>query len=500
MNKTQEGVQIHPQLLKPGAEDKPPQVWRKKSEPGPKRPDRPQPVMEDDVQRLLLDESVRKHNVRLRRIQIELENHKLTEFRKGRRQAAKETDKRYDEMMQSQQEEYLRQNQDQVSQRKLLKLSEAEGWAEQVKEKELLRQRERLEKLKDAEICQEVILQEEELRHQAVKEEVESKKRQLKSQLEEIRLRRRNREMHMETLKLEEEKAKLEQLQHTERALQVKRQQSEQFRERQIPIQVVSEQLARSKEERASATALKEEQVYLRAVAQREAEYQEQQKKKDEEEKAARLHALTNYNCCMRQKEEQKQAEHRMGVEELQVQMEADRVTAEEDKLKAQKIREHNIRRQDFNLSAAAERRLLRQQLREEELDFEVKKEAAVVLKEKRLQQQARQQLHQAEETLRRKRRQDVQPDTDGVPERPTPCPPTSGSASASTRTRQPRDFMTQPQDAKLLRRNQLKSKRPPETNRIILQDNNRVIQNNVSTSPCLPPIQLAKKTAFNFI
>lgn len=499
MNQRQEGVQIHPQLHKSEAEDKPPQAQRKKPEPKePKRPDRPQPMREDGVQRLQLDESVRKHNVRLRRIQTEMENHTLTQFRKGRRQMAVERDKRCDEMMRSQQEEYMRQNQEEVSQRKLLNLCEAEGWAEQVKDKQLLKHKQRLEKLKDVEICQDLIRQEEELRHQAVREEVESKKRKLKSQLEEIRTRRRNRERHMETVKLEEEKAKVEQLQHAERALQIKRQQSELFRERQIPTQIVSEQLAKSKEERASATALREEQVFLRAVAQREAEYAEQQKKKDEEEEAARLQALSDYSCCMRQKEEQKQEELQIAAGELQVKFEADRLAVEEDRLKAQKTRENNMRWQDFNRSTAAQRRLLRKQLREEELEFEVKKEEAVVLKETRLQQQAQQQLKQAEERLRRKRRQDVQPDTDGVPERPTPCPP--GSAFASTRIRQRRDFMTQPQDAKLLLRGiKLEIKRPPETNRIVLQDN-RVTQNHVSTAPCLPPIQLAKKAALNYI
>lgn len=137
------------------------------------------------------------------------------------------------------------------------------------------------------------------------------------------------------------------------------------FRNRQKKQEVVSEQLAAMKKEKAASAAEEMEWKYVKAAVKREAE-DAKWMRLDEDRKLARLKAISAHRQNkMEELKMKEEAERQSDLKGLQDNKEADRLFLEESEQKGQLAREENIRVHNYNNSLAAKQRaFLEQEIR----------------------------------------------------------------------------------------------------------------------------------------
>ncbi|GLD50417.1 trichohyalin-like protein [Lates japonicus] len=341
----------------------------------------------------------KKFNRVVLRTHMEKENQALTEIKRRQQKLSEEENRKCEEMMQSRHREALRRDQEKINQRMLKARAVAQYQADQMKERELLKEKERLQDKKDREMLHNLDEQHaQELRREAEKKAL-SKKINLKNQLEDINTINLTREEQVHRLNMEEQKAKRVQLQKDALLLKQKAEQTEKFRKLQTPKQIVWDQLAATKREQAATGALREKQRLAKEKVKIEAELAKQQREKAKNN-AAMVQSISAHRQKKTYENEQKaKAEQQGNVDWLQAQKEADRLFLTNEKLKAQKTREDRMKIRDFNLAQAAEKRARLEQQRKEDHDTAVRN-AEQAEKEMYLRQYVQHELHEAAENL----------------------------------------------------------------------------------------------------
>uniref|UniRef100_A0A3B4V2X1 Trichohyalin-plectin-homology domain-containing protein n=1 Tax=Seriola dumerili TaxID=41447 RepID=A0A3B4V2X1_SERDU len=284
-----------------------------------------------------------RFNSTVLRTHVEKENRVLTELKIRQQQLAENEKRKYEAMVQYRQTEDLRREQEKVCKRKLKTQALTEYQVKQMKEIELLKEKERQQDKRDAELLRKI----EELHAQ------ESKKIDLKNKLEDI-----HRKLELLTQQI---------------LFQQKPEQTERSKRFEAQKEIVRDKLAATKKEQAATTALLEEKRIAKDVAKREAELAKQQKEKEEKRSAA-LQSFSDHRQNMILKKKQKaNTEQHSNLNLLQANKEADMLFTTSEKLKVQKIREDRIKLDKANLSLAAKKLAHLEQLKKEERDSAVR-------------------------------------------------------------------------------------------------------------------------------
>uniref|UniRef100_A0A8P4JZJ8 Trichohyalin-plectin-homology domain-containing protein n=1 Tax=Dicentrarchus labrax TaxID=13489 RepID=A0A8P4JZJ8_DICLA len=311
------------------------------------------------------------------RKQIDRDNGALIKLEKRKQVMAE--NRKHDNIMQSRWENCLKKDQEILLKRSLEKQSVAQYQVSQMKEREVLKQEERLQDQRDGQMLRRLDEQHaQELANQA-EQQRESKMRNLKQRLDDIHERHLYAEKQREIIRREEQKARLAQIESEQKLLQRKNEQVERFRRLQVPKQIVYDKLAASKKKQATAVALMEEQRIVKYVVEREAELAKQKKERGET-RAAELQSVSAYRkTVIKDKELKKKAEQQRSVGFLQAAKEADRLSLAEEKLKAQKIREERLKVDKVNVSLAGEKHAKLQQQKRDQFSAEKSAESTAV-------------------------------------------------------------------------------------------------------------------------
>ncbi|XP_056257920.1 cilia- and flagella- associated protein 210-like [Seriola aureovittata] len=372
-----------------------------------------------------------RFNSTVLRTLVEKENRVLTELKIRQQQLAENEKRKYEAMVQYRQAEDLRREQEKICKRKLKTQALTEYQVKQMKERELLKEKERQQDKRDAELLRKI----DELHAQEVRREVEkkaeSKKINLKNKLEDIdRAQLKREECRMEEQKLE--------LLQKQILLQRKPEQTESSKRFEAQKEMVRDKLAATKKEQAATTALLEEKRFAKEVAKREAELAKQQKEKEKKRSAALQSVSDHRQNVILKKEQKANTEQHSNLNLLQANKEADMSFITSEKLKAQKIKEDRIKLDKANLSLAAKKLARLELLKKEERDSAVRN-AEPTAQTKHLQQYVHHDLHKAAENLWCQEQHKFpisSKEPSKVDLRPTCLPPISKTAKATSAAR----------------------------------------------------------------
>ncbi|XP_078117974.1 cilia- and flagella- associated protein 210 [Sander vitreus] len=319
------------------------------------------------------------------------------ELRQRIKSASTDVDKEFLNMVKSREDEALRQEQEKALQKKLERQAVAEQLKNQVKENELLRERQKIENKKDGEETQR--LQELYQWEQRMEEEREAKlKRDLMhAHLEHITNRDLIRAADTQKQNAEEEQRKLF-LSAKQKMMKLRKdKEKELFREAQMRRERIMDKLTVTQQEQTDS----EEQRTAKAVAERDAK-QAQQQREEEEKKAAMLESIAAHREFLRLEKEQRDKTDKQNTRDrLQAKKQADGIFSEKQQLKAQRIKEDGRKLQEFHATQMAQKSARHQQLRREEHEFEAKT-AELIAEEENLFQQYSQHIISAAAEARR--------------------------------------------------------------------------------------------------
>uniref|UniRef100_A0A3B4FEP6 Coiled-coil domain containing 173 n=1 Tax=Pundamilia nyererei TaxID=303518 RepID=A0A3B4FEP6_9CICH len=312
------------------------------------------------------------------------------ELKQRRKSANIDVDKAFLHMVQTREDEASKQEQEKAMQRKLVRQVAVEDLRNQIKENELLRERQKLESKKDGDEIQRL-----QALHQLERRmEAERQANQKRSLMQHITNRDLVRATDAQKQEAEEEQRKLF-LSTKQKIIKLRKEkEKELLREAQTRRDRIINKLTVTQQEQ----AVSEEQKIAKAVAESEAK-QAQQQLEEDEKKAAMLKSISVHRELMRQeKEEKDKIERKKAQEALQAKKEADRIFTEKQQLKVKKIREEEREVQDFNAAQMAEKGARLQQLRQQEHEFEVKNAELIAEEENRFQQYSQQIINAAAE------------------------------------------------------------------------------------------------------
>ncbi|KAJ4941903.1 hypothetical protein JOQ06_011775 [Pogonophryne albipinna] len=177
-----------------------------------------------------------------------------------------------------------------------------------------------------------------------------------------------------------------------EEVLQQRKQEKlEQFKMRQIPKDIVKDQLADAKKRQAAQRIQREKVKLSKEVAEAEAEVIKRQRDV-KEKRAAALKSIATHRVEQHHGNEQKEREEKKGSLDLLNQMkQRDRLSEEQHKLEVYLERKKNIKHKEDLLSDAAKNKALRQQEIKEEIYATRDMEKQIAEEEKKIQQYMRQ-------------------------------------------------------------------------------------------------------------
>ncbi|GLD66723.1 golgin subfamily A member 6-like protein 22 [Lates japonicus] len=366
-----------------------------------KRQDWQQAIDKANSKRFLQNGCVRKFNRALHMTHVQKENEALMEFNQERQRVAEERKRQSEEEMRSRLEEALRQEQEKAHQRQLYNQSVADYQMEQIKEKNQVREKERQQEEEERDRLRYLAeLYAQELRNQA-EEAAESKKTYLKYRLEDISSRKLLREEEAQKLNTVEKERQCVLSDIDEKLQQRKNFEAEKFRKRQIPIEIATDKLAVAKKEQAATTVQREEAKFTKEVAEQDAKEAKRSQKKQEDGAAMLKSICAHREAKIQEKEQQQKAKQKSSLDWLQAQRESSRLFREEQRHKAQRNRENNIKCQDLNVTSVAKKRSNDEQLKKEDHDAAVKDAERAAEREQQLQQYVQSELHHAAEGLR---------------------------------------------------------------------------------------------------
>ncbi|GAA6231206.1 coiled-coil domain-containing protein 173 isoform X2 [Lates japonicus] len=319
------------------------------------------------------------------------------ELKQRIKSATKDVNKVFMDVAKARDDEALRLEQEKALQRKLERQAVAEDLKNQIKETELLRERQKAENKKDGEEIQR--LRELFQWEQRMEEErqTEQKRGLMQAHLEHLANRDLIRAADTQKQEAEEQQRKLF-LSAKQKMMKLRKdKETELFREAQMQRERIMNKLTDTQREQ----TVSEEQRIAKAVAERDAK-QAQQQREEEEKKAAVLKAITAHREFMRREKEQRdQAALQSTRDALQAKTEADRIFSEKQQLKAQRIREDERKLQDFNATQMAEKIAKAQLLRREDHEFEGKNTDLAAEEENQFQQYSQQVIRAAADAQR---------------------------------------------------------------------------------------------------
>ncbi|XP_070771204.1 cilia- and flagella- associated protein 210 [Enoplosus armatus] len=311
--------------------------------------------------------------------------------------ASKDADEEFMNKVKATEYEALRQEQEKTRQKKLETKAVAEDLKHHIKENELVREREKIENKKDGEETQH--LQELYQWGQRMEEERQAKQKRNLMQAHLAHLTNRDliRATEAQKQEAEEEQRKLF-LSAKQKMVKLRKdKERELFREAQQRRDSVIKQLTVTPEEQ----TVSEEQRIAKAVAEQDAK-QAQQQWEEDEKRAAMLKSIAAHRELARQEKEQRDKMAKQSTREtLEAKKEADRIFSEKQQLKAQKVKEDGRKLLDFNATQMAEKSARLQQLKREELEFEVKNAELTAEEENQFQQYSQHVIDAAAEAQR---------------------------------------------------------------------------------------------------
>lgn len=319
------------------------------------------------------------------------------ELKQRRKSASIDVDKAFLHMVQTREDEALKQEQEKALQRKLVRQVAAEDLRNQIKENELLRERQKLESKKDGDEIQRLQALHQLERRMEAERQANQKRSLMQTHQEHITNRDLIRATDAQKQEAEEEHRKLF-LSTKQKIMKLRKEkEKELLREAQTRRERIINRLTVTQQEQ----AVSEEQKIAKAVAEREAK-QAQQQLEEDEKKAEMLKSISVHRELMRQeKEEKDKIERKKAQEALQGKKEADRIFTEKQQRKVKKIREEEREVQDFNAVQMAGKSARLQQLREQEHEFEAKNAELIAEEENRFQQYSQQIINAAAEAQR---------------------------------------------------------------------------------------------------
>ncbi|KAK5860975.1 hypothetical protein PBY51_022408 [Eleginops maclovinus] len=311
--------------------------------------------------------------------------------------ASEDVDKELLDLAKTSRDEALRQEQEKALQKKLEGQAVAGDLKNQMKEREQVREQEKIENRKDREETQRL----QQLYHweQKMEEERQAKLRRslMNTHLEHVANRDLIKATHAQKQEAEEEQRKLF-LSAKQKMMKLRKEkEKELFNEAQMRREWIMTKLTVTQQEQTA----NEEQRVAKAVAERD-EKLAQQKRKEEEKKAAMLESIAAHREFMQNKKEQEDKTTKQDMlDRLQAKKEADRIFTEKQQMEAQKIKADGRNIHEFNATQMAEKRDRLMQLRREEQEFQEKQAETEVKEENQFQRYSQNLINAAAEAQR---------------------------------------------------------------------------------------------------
>ncbi|XP_075968050.1 cilia- and flagella- associated protein 210 [Anarhichas minor] len=318
------------------------------------------------------------------------------ELKQRIKHASKDVDKEFLDATKTRDAEASRQEQEKALQKKLGIRAVAEELKKQVKESELVRERQKVENTKDGEETQR--LQELHRWEQRTEEERQAKLRRdlMHAHKEHITNRDLIKAADAQKQEAEEEQRKLF-LSAKQKIMKLREdKEKELFREAQTHKEKIMNKLPVLQDQ-----TDREEQGIAKVVAEQEANKARQQREK-REKKAKMLESIAEHRELMRQEKEQRDKSTEQDTRDtLQAKKEADRIFSEKQQVKAQRMKDDGRKLRYFNATQMADKSARRQQLRREEHEFEVKNAELIAEEENQFQQYSQHIIRTAAEAQR---------------------------------------------------------------------------------------------------
>uniref|UniRef100_UPI0037E85460 cilia- and flagella- associated protein 210 n=1 Tax=Semicossyphus pulcher TaxID=241346 RepID=UPI0037E85460 len=301
--------------------------------------------------------------------------------------ANKDVDKKFINMVRTREDEALRKEQEKAVGKKLERRAVAEDLKNKIKEKELVREQQKIEIKKEEEATQQLL----ELYQweQRMEEEREAKQKRdlLQAHLEHLTNRDLMRAADAQKQEAEEQQRKLF-LSAKQKMMKLRKdREKELFNEAQERRERIMNKLTVTQQEQTTS----EEERIAKAVAEQEAK-QAQQQQEEHERRVTALKLIAAHRELMRQEKEQRDKIAEQNTRDaLQAKKEADRIFSEKQNRKAQRIKEDGKKLQDFNAMQMADKIARHQRLKKDEYQFEVLNAELIAEEENKFQQYSQQ-------------------------------------------------------------------------------------------------------------
>ncbi|XP_049904217.1 cilia- and flagella- associated protein 210 [Epinephelus moara] len=319
------------------------------------------------------------------------------ELKQRIKSASKDVDKEFLDTVKNKDERALKQEQEKALQKKLERQAVAEDIKKQIKDNELVKERQKLEDKKDGEEAQR--LQELYQWEQRMEEErqAELKRNLMHAHLEYISNQDLIKATDAQKQEAEEEQRKLF-LSAKQKMIKLRKEkEKELFSEAQMRRERIMNKLSVTQQQQTD----NEEQRIAKAVAEQDAK-QAQQQREEEEKKAAMLESIVAHRELMRQEKEQRDKAAKQNAQDtLEAKKEADRIFTEKQQLKVQKVKEDGRKVQDFNATEMAQKIARNQQLRKNEHEFQVMNAELIAEEENQFQQYSKDVINAAAQAQR---------------------------------------------------------------------------------------------------
>ncbi|CAJ1079355.1 coiled-coil domain-containing protein 173 [Xyrichtys novacula] len=306
--------------------------------------------------------------------------------------ASKDVDKKFTDIEKTREVEALRKEKEKALEKNLERQTVVEDLKNQIKEKKLFKEQEKLEDKKEGEKIQQ--LRELYLLEQRMEGEQEEKKRKdlMQAHLEHLTNRDLIRAADVQKQEAEDKQRTLF-LAAKQKMIKLRKdREKELFNEAQERRERIMDKLTVRKQEQTTD----EEERIAKAVAEQEAKQARQQQEENEKRTKMLESIAAHRELTIKEKEQRDKMDEQITRERLEAKKEADRIFSEKQQLKAQKIREDERKLKDFIAAQMAEREAKDQRLRKEEFEFEAKKMELIAEEDRQFQQYSLQVINEA--------------------------------------------------------------------------------------------------------
>ncbi|KAI1898177.1 hypothetical protein AGOR_G00069660 [Albula goreensis] len=319
------------------------------------------------------------------------------ELKLKKQSASKDVDRNIIAQLKLKDEEGMEEERQKGLRRKQENEAIAEDLKQQMREQEIIREKERRESKMEAEELQRLKDLHDWERSMQEQKRQEGKRSVMKAHLEHLSNRNIIRAIEAQREDAEEERRKLFMSAKQKMLKMRKEKEAEMFREVQRHRETMTERLAAQLQER----TCNEEELVAKAVTKREARLEREQRESEVKHKAM-LDSIAAHREMTHQEQERKLREEKQkAVEMLEAKKEADKIFIEKQYLKAQKMKENCVALQDFHIHQMAERHTKEQLAKKEDLNFQSKNKDVITEEEEQFQRYAEGVIRSAAEAKR---------------------------------------------------------------------------------------------------